>query len=169
MAVVTITPLTATQIDTWIDAHASTRGVGHVPRLSRFWDEHQQGSRIILCAWQDDKFIGHVTVLLQSHYPAFRKNNVAEIVDLWVQPDARRNGTGRMLLQAIEKLAHKKNHTQIGLGVGITYDYGAAHRLYHQLGYAPDGTGLWAGGVNINEGSTITCDDTCLMMLIKKL
>jgi GNAT superfamily N-acetyltransferase len=168
MAVVTITPLTLIQVDSWMDAHVSTRGVAHVPRLSRFWDEHQSGARIILCAWQEDSFVGHVTLLLQSHYPTFRKNNVAEIVDLWVQPDARDNGTGRALLQAIEQVACEKHHTQIGLGVGVTQEYGAAHRLYHQQGYAPDGTGLWASGVNITEGTTITCDDNCLLMLVKK-
>lgn len=52
---------------------------------------------------------------------------------IYVDPDYRRQGIGRALLQHIENWSKNKDYTQIGLQVFTTNQ--PAIELYHQLGY----------------------------------
>ena len=127
------------------------------------------GTRIILAAWKGDDFLGHITVQDQSLYTPFRRHNIPEIVDLWVQPDYRRLGVARALLTEAEHYARGKNAAMLGMGVGITQDYGAAHRLYASFDFKPDGSGAWKSGVNLKNGDTVAIDDDVMLMWVKEL
>lgn len=160
-----IAPLTDAKVDLWIAAHEKT----HVPRLSRFWYEAKDGARVILVAWRSDRPVGHVTLLWRSAYPKFTLGNIPEIVDLWVMASYRRHGIGARLLQTIEQIAYDRKCKSIGLGVGVLGRFGPAQRLYARAGYLPDGTGLWAGGVNIVDDASVWLDDAATVMLVKDL
>lgn len=164
-----ILPLTSEKIDAWMDANIVTRGGEEVPRLARFLDDAERGTRVIFAAWSGDNFLGHITVQDQSLYMPFRRAKMPEIVDLWVQPDYRRHGVGKLLLQAAVEYARSKKATAIGLGVGITDEFGPAHRLYALEDFKPDGMGAWANGVHVKTGDTITVNDGVLFMWAKEL
>lgn len=165
----TVAPLDADRIDAWMDANIATRGIGELRRLSAFRSDAQQGSRMIFCAWRDDVFLGHVTLQNYSEYPAFRRHHIPEIVDLWVQPDARNKAVGHTLLTFVCNHAKEKGAQSIGLAVGVTQDFGAAHRLYNAFGFRPDGTGLWAQGKNMARGDVVTLDDDAVLIWVKSL
>lgn len=58
------------------------------------------------------------------------------IYDLYVVPEARRQGVARALLAAAERLARRRGYREIGLTVAVHND--AARRLYESLGYHPE-------------------------------
>jgi GNAT superfamily N-acetyltransferase len=166
---VTIDRLNPYRVDAWIDASVAARGPDEVRRLSALWDDMREGKRVILTAWFEDVFLGHVTVLWKSEFEPFRRKHIPEIVDVWVQPDQRRKGIASLLLAGIEQIAREKNAAAIGLGVNVTPEFGAAHILYASSGYVPDGSGLWAHGEPVNLNDKITLDDTVQMMWVKTL
>ena len=57
----------------------------------------------------------------------------------------------------------------VGLGVGMTADYGAAQRLYVLRGYVPDGKGLCWRNSSIKYGEKVTVDDDLILHFIKQL
>lgn len=167
----TITPkiMTEAHVADWIDANAVTRGIQHVRRLARFWAEAEQGTRLIWAVRMDEAFVGHITLQPRSEYPGFKKAGIPEIVDLWVDPEHRGRGIGeRLLLRAVEE-ARVLQAPAIGLGVGVTHDFGAAHRVYVKHGFIPDGKGLWVQGRQAQSGDTIALCDQALLMLVKTL
>lgn len=60
-------------------------------------------------------------------------------------------------------------HAQIGLGVGLYADYGAAQRLYVRRGYMPDGAGLTWNNEPAEAGAMVRVDDDLLLWLHKPL
>jgi len=167
--VMNITLLNDDLLDEWLAANEASRGIGHVSRLLRFWQEMLDGRRLIFTAWDKEIFLGHITLQPQSEYPPFRKQNIPEIVDVWVQPLARRKGIAQKLLNVAMKEAKKYDVPAIGMGVGITPEYGAAHVLYGKNGFAPDGSGLWVMGAQAGEHETITLGPEAIMMWVKKI
>jgi GNAT superfamily N-acetyltransferase len=151
-----------------MEANLAVRGEEEVRRLSRFWDEAQDGKRVILTAWQGDVFCGHITLLWQSNYPPFQRLKFPEIVDLWVTEDFQQQGIAKMLLTEIEHVAIAKHVPGIGLGVGVTGRFGPAQRLYSRFGYHPDGTGLWVSGRNITGDTQVHLDEAAMLMLAKR-
>lgn len=171
-----ITILTTDQINDWMDGNLAARGDHHLRRLAHFWQEAEKGDRIIWAAWGEEPddtgkcpFLGHITLQEESQYPPFQRNKIFEIVDLWVHPDARQHGIGRQLLRATIDYARAHNCTALGLGVGVTHDFGAAQRLYVHEGFVPDGTGIWVQGHQPDEGDTISLQDGVIMMWVKTL
>lgn len=57
----------------------------------------------------------------------------------------------------------------IGLGVGMTADYGNAQRLYVHLGYIPDGRGLHYKCAPLKYGNQVTIDDDLVLFLKKSI
>ena len=90
-------------------------------------------------------FAGYLNVVWQVEYPPFRESGIPEIQDFNVLPRFRRKGIGSRLMESAERLAAERSHI-VGIGVGMTEDYGAAQRLYALRGYVPDGRGLAAMG-----------------------
>ena len=57
----------------------------------------------------------------------------------------------------------------VGIGVGMTSDYAAAHLLYLNRGYLPDGNGIsWKGNV-CQYGDQVVVDDGLAIYFTKLL
>jgi GNAT superfamily N-acetyltransferase len=102
-------------------------------------------------------------------YPVFRELNIPEIQDLVVMQQRRQEGIGCRLITALEQRARQQGHLQIGLGVGLYADYGAAQRLYVKLGYIPDGRGITCNYLPAAGGLSFRVDDDLLLWLVKSL
>ena len=67
------------------------------------------------------------------------------------------------------ELAVSERSSVMGIGVGMSPDYGAAQRLYALRGYVPDGRGLASEGRTVSHGDTVTVDDGLALYLTKVL
>lgn len=164
-----ISLLSLDQGEAWLDANILSRGNEHLTRLIGFLQDMQDQKRQIWVARREGKFMGHVTMQGMSLYPPFRQRKIPEIVDLWVEPEARRQSIGKDLLSQVIHDARIGTAIGIGLGVGITHDFGAAHRLYARMGFMPDGSGVWAQGRQVKDGDDITVAHDVIMMWVKPL
>lgn len=131
--------------------------------------EQSVGIRSVIVAKENEKFCGYVTIKWKSDYPSFNQQNIPEISDLNVLSSFRKNGIGTMLINASGVMAKERGYTEIGLGVGMTADYGNAQRLYVRLGYIPNGRGLHYKNVPLNYGDKFTVDDDLVMYLTKSI
>ncbi|MEO7046661.1 MAG: GNAT family N-acetyltransferase, partial [Ferruginibacter sp.] len=99
----------------------------------------------------------------QSEYKPFFLKNIPEIADLNVLPDFRKKGIVTMLISRCEQMVKEHWHAEIGLGVGMTADYGNAQRLYVRLGYLPGGHGLHHKCQQISYNSTVIFGDDLVL------
>ncbi|WP_218021124.1 GNAT family N-acetyltransferase [Nocardia crassostreae] len=130
--------------------------------------EQEAGTRVCLVAELDATFVGYCTLRRTSPYEPVRANGIPEIEDLNVLPQHRNQGIGTGLLDAIEEVAREQCHV-VGLGVGLSVDYGPAQRLYFRRGYLPDGRGIVYNNQPVEYGRTITLDDDATLMLTRNL
>ena len=130
--------------------------------------EQVAGQRVVLVAWLEDVFAGYLTICWQSHYQPFREANIPEIVDFNVLPPFRQCGIGSRLMDKAEECVAAISPL-VGIGVGITADYGAAQRLYARRGYIPDGHGLMYEGHPVKFGEKIPVDDDLCLYFKKEL
>lgn len=137
--------------------------------FKKYLKEHSEKNRYVLLACSGGKMIGYVTLKYVSDYENFAQNNIPEIVDFNVVPRFRKRGIGRKLLKRIESVAKKSGYAQIGIGVGLSEDYGAAQRLYVKMNYIPDATGLHYDAKPVQKGTTVRVDDSLAVYLIKNL
>lgn len=137
--------------------------------FKKYLKEHSEKNRYVLLACSDEKIVGYVTLKYVSDYENFARNNIPEIVDFNVVPRFRKRGIGRKLLKRIESVAKKSGYAQIGIGVGLSEDYGAAQRLYVKMNYIPDATGLHYDAKPVQKGTTVRVDDSLAVYLIKNL
>ncbi len=119
-----------------VDAGAS---IGFWPPLAedeaaRYWDgmfaEVAAGSRVLLVARQGPAMVGSIPLAL-ARWPNARHR--AEVQKLMATPAARRQGSGRVLLGAIEDEARLVGRTLLVLDTRLG---DAAETLYLQHGYA---------------------------------
>jgi len=134
-----------------------------------YLEEQSSGVRSILVARDQGRFCGYVTIKWVSDYSQFSENNIPEISDLNVLPVYRKQRIGTKLIQACEKLAKEQGRALIGLGVGLTADYGCAQRLYIHLGYVPDGKGIHYKCQAVTYSELVPVDDDLILYLTKKL
>lgn len=137
--------------------------------FKKYLKEHSEKNRYVLLACSGGKMIGYVTLKYVSDYENFARNNIPEIVDFNVVPRFRKQGIGRKLLKRIESVAKKSGYAKIGIGVGLSEDYGAAQRLYVKMNYIPDATGLHYDAKPVQKGTTVRVDDSLAIYLIKNL
>ena len=137
-------------------------------QYERYLAEQRRGDRVALVAFQGDEFAGYVTILWESGYVPFRDAGIPEVVDFNVLPQARRRGIGSRLLDEAERRVAERS-AQIGIGVGMDRDYGAAQRLYVRRGYVPDGRGLTSHNRPVAWGETVTVDDGLALYFTKEL
>jgi GNAT superfamily N-acetyltransferase len=109
-----------------------------------------------------------VTLKWQSSYGPFNEKSIPEIKDLNVIPSFQRQGIGSQLLDVAEEVA-KEHGNVVGIGVGLSKDYGQAQKLYINRGYIPDGEGLTYDYKPIHQGNTVAVDDELCLWLTKKL
>ena len=139
-----------------------------VAQNERYLREQEQGDRVVLVAFVDDVFAGYLNVVWQPQYPPFRKGDIPEIQDFNVLPQFRRQGIGTRLMESAERLAAERSSI-VGIGVGMTADYGAAQRLYVLRGYVPDGRGLVSNNQPLAYGEQVTVNDGLVLHFTKRL
>jgi GNAT superfamily N-acetyltransferase len=137
------------------------------------WDrrlaEHDAGKRVVLLAVEGADILAYGSILWSPPYQFFRELGIPELQDLVVAQHRRHEGIGRRMITALEQRARKRGCLQIGLGVGLYADYGAAQRLYAKLGYVPDGHGMTSRLAPAPGGAQVKVDDDLLIWLVKSL
>lgn len=159
--------------------------IGDIPALNQFvknaahpienqyfetaFQEQIDKKRIILLAFAEGVLSGYVHLNFHPLYAPFARLNIPEIQDLLVSPDYRRQGIGEHLILACEKTALEYGAESIGIGVGVTSDFGSAQRLYIRMGYMPDGAGVVFDRQKVQSGDIRPIDDRLCMMVVKSI
>jgi len=134
-----------------------------------YFKEQQEGIRAVILGKERSNFCGYVTIKWKSDYDLFAQRNMPEISDLNVLPTYRNCGIGTALINACEAMAREHGYSNIGLGVGMTADYGNAQRLYVRLGFIPDGQGLHYKCGSLKYGHQTVVDDDLVLFLTKSI
>lgn len=109
---------------------------------------------------------GFAILNYEPRYDLYRRMGIPEIQDVFVLPEARRNGVAKALIRHCEQ--HVKAD-MVGISVPVSPQFGAAQRLYYQLGYEPDGNGVTYERVALNHGDMVKLDDGLCLMMLKSL
>jgi GNAT superfamily N-acetyltransferase len=134
----------------------------------QYFQESRAGTRTVLLAEHHQQFAGYVTIVWESDYPAFLANSIPEIVDFNVLIKNQRQGIGQILIETAEQRVAQRSEI-VGIGVGLTQDYGAAQILYVKRGYTPDGLGIYQQGKHLKYGDQAQVDDDLTLYFTKKL
>lgn len=134
----------------------------------RYLQEVHDEKRTALIAEYNGEFAGYITILWESDYPPFRTHGIPEIADFNVLQKFQRQGIGSQLLETAEEYA-AKHASIVGIGVGLTADYGAAQILYVKRGYIPDGLGISHQGLQLSYGETTQVDDDLVLHFTKSV
>ena len=137
-------------------------------QYEKYLNEQTAGTREVLIAETSGEFAGYLTIMRQSDFAPFREKDIPEIVDFNVLIKFRNRGIGTKLIETAENLIAEKYKT-IGIRVGLTQDYGAAHRMYISRGYVPDGLGITNNGIFLKYGDKITVTDELNLSFTKNL
>ncbi|HEX9998193.1 MAG TPA: GNAT family N-acetyltransferase [Abditibacterium sp.] len=111
-------------------------------QYERYRNENQEGKRITLVAVCGEQILGYTNIIWEPDYEPFREAGIPEINDLNVVTEFQKQGIGTALIQEAERIALENGKDVMGIGFGLTDDYGAAQRLYPKLGYVPDSRGV---------------------------
>ena len=142
---------------------------GRDKRWSRYLAEQGQGLRVVLLADKAEAIVAYGSLVWASQHLPFRNAGIPEIQDLVVAQGQRGAGLGTRMIRALEDRARAAGCKQIGLGVGLYRDYGAAQRLYQSLGYLPDGEGVSYHNAPVAPGATVEVDDHLVLWLVRQL
>lgn len=129
-----------------------------------FADDHT-----VLLAEMEGRNVGVGILNWKPRYSLYKRLGIPEIQDLNVIPDARRNGVATFMVEWCEDAARAKGKDMIGIGVGLTRDYGPAQILYARLGFIPDGYGVTYDRVGVTPHDSYRMDDDLSLMLVKSL
>ena len=110
-------------------------------QYQNYLEEQSNAERVVLVAYFNDDFAGYLTIKWNSHYPPFKQKRIPEIMDLNVLRKYQNNGVATRLMDEAEKAVSTRSD-YVGIGVGLTKDYGIAQMLYVKRGYIPDGNGI---------------------------
>lgn len=134
----------------------------------KYLEEQENNQRCVWVAFKEDAFGGYITLKWQSEYPSFKVHSIPEISDLNVLPDFRKQGLATKFLDLAEAEVRKKSPI-VGIGVGLSADYGNAQRLYVKRGYMPDGRGITSRYQSLSWGDTVHMDDDLVLWFTKRL
>lgn len=137
-----------------------------VSQYIQYFQEILAGRRTVFVAFHDQQFAGYVTILWESDYPPFQAQGIPEIADFNVLEKYQRQGIGSKLMDAAEQCVLKRSEI-VGIGVGLTQDYGAAQILYIKRGYIPDGLGISQRGQHLKQGDQIQIDHDLTLYFTK--
>lgn len=137
-------------------------------QFKHYLQESADGKRMVLVAEFDGDIAGYVTIVHESDYPHFKERSIPEIKDLNVLKLFQRRGIGTALLDMAEAFV-LEDSTLVGIGFGLTKDYGDAQRLYIKRGYVPDGQGAHHADKPLKPGEHVKVDDGLVLYLTKKL
>ena len=157
-------------VDCAVIAQAFADQRWHKPQtqFEKYFQEQRDDKRVVLIAEVGNIFAGYLTILWESHYPPFKQAEIPEIVDFNVLIKFQRQGIGTALMDEAEKRVASRSDV-VGIGVGLTADYGAAQIMYVKRGYIPDGRGLSQNGRFLQYEDTPTVDDNLILCFMKKL
>ncbi len=130
--------------------------------------EQLSGERHIYVARLADEIIGYVTIQWESDHCFFRNNNIPEIKDINILPHFQKQSFGKSLLEFAEQQIMARSKI-VGIGVGLTPDYGAAQKLYIKSGYLPTGEGITHHGQTVKHGDNVQIDDETILWFTKSL
>ncbi|UCD08913.1 MAG: GNAT family N-acetyltransferase [Dehalococcoidales bacterium] len=133
----------------------------------KYYEEQENGQRVVLLAFYEGELAGHVCIVWNSEYPRFSEQNIPEISDLIVVPDLRRHRIATALVDEAEKRIFKRSPFA-GIGFGMYADYGPAQRMYVLRGYVPDRLGLMYKRKPVKPGEMVKVDDDLVLYLIKE-
>jgi len=165
---VTIRPLRATDAPVIAAAFEEVGWSKTVDQYENYARQQTEGTRRCFVAESNGDFVGYCTLLWASTYQPFRDAGIPEVSDLNVLPGFRSRGIGGRLLDAVEAAASERS-TEVGLGVGLYADYGAAQRVYVRRGYVPDGRGIMYANEPVEPGDSVRIDDEATLMLVRAL
>jgi GNAT superfamily N-acetyltransferase len=134
----------------------------------RYFQETRDEKRAVLIAEINGEFAGYITILWESDYPPFRTDGIPEIADFNVLQKFQRQGIGSKLMETAEQYAAKYSSI-VGIGVGLTPDYGSAQILYVKRGYIPDGLGISYQGLHLSHGEHTQVDDDLVLHFTKSV
>ena len=137
-------------------------------QYEKYLDEQDRGMRTVILAFQENGFVGYLTILWSSSYTPFFDAGIPEISDLNVLIDHRKKGVGTSLVAEAEEIVRHRSSV-VGIGVGMDRDYGPAQRLYVKLGYIPDGKGIISHGRYPKFGEQVTVNDSLNLYFTKDL
>lgn len=137
-------------------------------QYERYLREQRAGRRDVLVAFRNGVFTGYLTINWHPSYPPCRENGLPEIQDLNVLPRFRREGIGNRLMDEAERTV-ARHSSVVGIGVGVSPDYGAAQRLYVRRGYVPDGRGLVHDGRPVRRGDLVPVGDGLILYFTRSL
>lgn len=142
----------------------------HKPRslFLQYLDEQAKQQRAAWIVQEAGQFVGYVTLKRRSLYEPFALLGIPEISDLNVLPYHRKRGAGTLLLDTAEIKA-KEFTESVGIGVGMSEDYGSAQRLYIKRHYVPDGKGLTYQYKKVIAGHSYPVDDDLVLWFTKKI
>ncbi len=135
--------------------------------FEQYLHEQEMNKRLIWVAYEREEIAGYITLIWQSGYPSFQKQDIPEIKDLNVLPSFRNHGIGNALLGSAEAAAWQRGNV-IGLAVGLYADYGAAQRIYVKRGYIPDGRGITYDHQTVPPGEHVCLDDDLVLWMTKR-
>jgi len=161
-------PLSQADIPLMVAAFAHIGWSKPASLYEQYLEEQEKNNRCVWVAFQEGVFAGYVTLKWHSDYPPFQEKNIPEISDLNVLPSFRSQGIGSTLLMLAEMEVQRKSPI-VGIGVGLSADYGEAQKLYVKRGYFPDGQGLTSHYHSVAHGSSVVLDDDLILWLTKTL
>jgi len=113
-----------------------------------------------------DTVIAYGHLDLQPPYPPFAERRIPAISDLVVAEHARRRGLATRLISSFQDMARERACAEIGVGVGLYKDYGAAQRLYAKLSYIPDGRSITCRETPVDPGASYRVDDDLVLQSV---
>jgi GNAT superfamily N-acetyltransferase len=131
--------------------------------------KQEAGERVVLIACLEGEVAGYAYLSWRSQNPRFAAADIPEIGDLRVAVRLQRRGIASAIIAECERLVLAEGRSRIGLGVGLYAGYGQAQRLYHRLGYRPDGHGVSYQNQDAKPGAMVRLDDELLLWLVKDL
>lgn len=160
--------------------HIHEARVGDIPMLYDFYNslgKHDDGyfeyalekGTSIYMIEENGTPAGFCLLNWTPRYALYSRLGIPEIQDLNILPAFRRRGLATALIKWCEGVARAKGKETIGIGVGLTADYGPAQILYTNLGYVPDGHGVTYDRMGVNAHQSYPMDDNLSLMMVKPL
>jgi GNAT superfamily N-acetyltransferase len=114
-----------------LSAHPEAFGSSHEYEAAQplSWFSARLADSSVLGAFRDAELVGIVGLAIQQGQ---KKAHKGMIVGMYVQPDARRAGTGRLLMEAIIEIARRRVEL---VQLTVVRDNEQARRLYAGLGF----------------------------------
>jgi len=170
MQPVTISLLTEPHFADFLDAVDRERDAADWRRLASFINDIQNNERAIWVASVESVIVGMVSVRWRSDYQGFTTSPVAaEIIDLYIWTDYRRQGIATHLMDHVEDVLRQQKYQRVGLSVGILTEDKPAWDLYLQRGYSFDNTGAWWQGTSVATLDNVDQTIAPVMLMMDKI